>query len=68
MVVVTKNWTRLGVEMRLDLDTILMARDAGWRCTGRHGIVPRPSLWAKYNAQRGGGVAIEDVLMFEIDQ
>lgn len=65
MVVVTKNWTRLGVELRLDLDTILMCEDAGWTCVRRHGWAPPPSLWAIYNARRGGGVLIEDILVFE---
>lgn len=64
MVVVTKNWTRLGVEMRLDLDTILIAQDVGWECVSRHGWTPTPSLWARFNAARGGGVPIEDVLVF----
>lgn len=64
MIVVTKNWTRLGVEMRLDLDTILMAQSVGWVCTGRHGFEPSPSLWSRFNKQRGGGVTIEDVLFF----
>lgn len=64
MIVVTKNWSRLGVEMRLDLDTILMAQSAGWACTGRHGWTPPPSLWSRFNAQRGGGVGIEDILLF----
>jgi hypothetical protein len=65
MVVVTKNWTRLGVEMRLDLDTILMCMEAGWRPVGRHGWCPPPSLWSRFNAARGGGVQVEDVLIFE---
>lgn len=65
MVVVTKNWTRLGTEMRLDLDTILMAQEAGWFCLERHGWQPPPSLWARFNAQRGGGVPVEDILIFE---
>jgi hypothetical protein len=65
MIVVTKNWTRLGTEMRLDLDTILMAMEAGWECVERHGWIPNPSLWSRYNASRGGGVQIEDVLVFE---
>lgn len=65
MIVVTKNWTRLGVEMRLDLDTILMAEAAGWHCTERHGWEPPPSLWARFNNQRGGGVLIEDVMVFD---
>jgi hypothetical protein len=65
MIVVTKNWTRLGVEMRLDLDTILMAQSVGWDCTERHGWTPQPSLWSRYNASRGGGVQVEDVLVFE---
>lgn len=65
MIVVTKNWTRLGVEMRLDLDTILMAESVGWRCVERHGWEPPPSLWSRFNRQRGGGVQIEDVLVFE---
>lgn len=65
MIIVTKNQTRLGVELRLDLDTILTAREAGWICTGRHGWRPRPSLWARYNQQKGTGVEIEDVLVFE---
>lgn len=65
MIVVTKNWTRLGVELRLDLDTILMCSEVGWECVGRHGWCPPPSLWARYNARRGGGVLIEDVLLFE---
>lgn len=65
MIVVTKNWTRLGVEMRLDLDTILMAQSVGWKCVGRHGWTPQPSLWARFNAERGGGVLIEDVMVFE---
>lgn len=65
MIVVTKNWTRLGVEMRLDLDTILMAQASGWRVVSRHGWVPPPSLWARFNEKRGGGVQIEDVTVFE---
>jgi hypothetical protein len=71
MIVVTKNWMRLGVELRLDLDTILMAADAGWRCAGRHGFAPPPSLWARFNADRGarqgrsGMVPIEDILIFQ---
>lgn len=64
MIVVTKNWTRLGVELRLDLDTILMAQSVGWECAARHGWEPPPSLWARFNAARGGGVSIEDVLVF----
>jgi hypothetical protein len=66
MIVVAKNWTRLGVELRLDLDTILMAAESGWSCTERHGWVPVPSLWSRFNAQRGGGVQVEDVLVFEV--
>lgn len=66
MIVVTKNWTRLGVELRLDLDTILIAQDAGWTLTSRHGWVPPASLWARYNQKRGGGVQIEDVLIFKL--
>jgi len=71
MIVVTKNWMRLGVELRLDLDTILIARDAGWRCVSRHGFRVKPSLWARYNAERGekmgrvGMIDIEDVLVFK---
>jgi hypothetical protein len=65
MIVVTKNWTRLGVELRLDLDTILMAQSAGWKCVSRHGWEPPASLWSRFNQQRGGGVAVEDVLVFE---
>lgn len=65
MIVVVKNQTRLGTEMRLDLDTILTAQEAGWRCVARHGWEPKPSLWMRYNLQRGTGVAIEDVLVFE---
>ena len=65
MVVVTKNWTRLGVEMRLDLDTILMAESVGWQCTERHGWRPPQSLWSRFNEQRGCGVTTEDVLMFQ---
>ena len=64
MIVVTKNWTRLGVELRLDLDTILMCRETGWRCESRHGFTPKPSLWSRYNAARGGGVQIEDIMVF----
>jgi hypothetical protein len=64
MIVVTKNWTRLGVEMRLDLDTILMAHSVGWTCVDRHGWEPPPSLWSRFNASRGGGVQVEDVLVF----
>lgn len=71
MIVVTKNWMRLGVELRLDLDTILMAQAAGWRCIGKHGFSPAPSLWARFNAERGdrqgktGMVLIEDVMIFD---
>lgn len=65
MIVVTKNWTRLGVELRLDLDTILMAREARWRCVARHGWTPPPSLWARFNSSRGGGVLVEDITIFE---
>lgn len=64
MMVVTKNWTRLGVEMRLDLDTILMAQSAGWILNARNGFEPSPSLWSRYNKARGGGVAIEDIILF----
>lgn len=64
MIVVTKNWTRLGLEMRLDLDTILMAQSVGWKCTNRHGWIPPQSLWSRFNEQRGGGVTVEDVLVF----
>lgn len=65
MIVVTKNWTRLGVELRLDLDTILMATDAGWTCVGRSGWVPPASLWSRFNNSRGTGSQIEDVLVFD---
>jgi hypothetical protein len=65
MIVVTKNWTRLGTELRLDLDTILMAENVGWLCVERHGWEPPPSLWSRFNAARGGGVGIEDVLCFD---
>ena len=64
MIVVTKNWTRLGVEMRLDLDTVLMAQTVGWHLEVRHGWRPPPSLWSRFNAARGGGVTVEDVLIF----
>jgi hypothetical protein len=70
MIVVTKNWMRLGVELRLDLDTLLMAESVGWRCVARHGFAPKPSLWARFNAERGekqgrtGMVGVEDVLVF----
>jgi len=66
MLVVVKNQTRAGVELRLDLDTILTAQEAGWTCTARHGWEPKPSLWARYNLRRGTGVAVEDVLVFEL--
>jgi hypothetical protein len=65
MIVVTKNWMRLGVELRLDLDTILMAQEASWRIVGRHGFEPPPSLWSRFNARRGGMVQVEDILVFE---
>jgi hypothetical protein len=66
MIVVTKNWTRLGTEMRLDLDTILMAMETGkWKPVARHGWQPPPSLWARYNHKRGGMILVEDVLVFE---
>ena len=64
MIVVTKNWTRLGVEMRLDLDTALMAQSVGWTFKERHGWQPWPSLWSRFNATRGGGVAVEDIMLF----
>jgi hypothetical protein len=72
MIVVTKNWMRLGVELRLDIDTILMAEGVGWRCVARHGFEPPPSLWSRFNAERGtkqgvaGMITIEDVLVFEL--
>lgn len=71
MIVVTKNWMRLGTELRLDLDTILTAQEAGWSCVERHGWEPSPSLWARFNEARGvdqgrsGAVTVEDVLIFE---
>jgi hypothetical protein len=65
MIVVVKNQTRLGVELRLDHDTILTAQEAGWRCVERHGWSPPPSLWARYNLSRSTGVKIEDVLVFD---
>ena len=65
MIVVTKNWTRLGVEMRLDLDTILMAESVGWVCVDRYGWKPKASLWSRFNTKRGGGVTVEDVLVFK---
>jgi hypothetical protein len=70
MIVVTKNWTRLGVELRLDLDTILMAESVGWECYERTGFTPRASLWSTFNRNRGieqgriGSVAVEDVMLF----
>jgi hypothetical protein len=70
MIVVTKNWMRLGVELRLDLDTILMAQSVGWECVVKHGFVPAPSLWSRFNAARGvrqgrlGMVGVEDVMVF----
>jgi hypothetical protein len=51
--------------MRLDLDTALMAQSVGWTFIERHGWQPPPSLWARFNATRGGGVAIEDILIFD---
>lgn len=65
MIVVVKNWMRLGVELRLDLDTILTAEEAGWMIVARHGFEPPPSLWARYNKQRGGMVMVEDILIFD---
>lgn len=65
MIVVTKNWWRLGTELRLDLDTILMCMEVGWICEGRHGWEPPPSLWSRFNAQRGGFQPVEDVLLFK---
>lgn len=65
MIIVTKNWTRLGVEMRLDLDTILMCQAVGWKLVSRHGWRPNPSLWSRFNSKRGTGIEIEDVLIFE---
>lgn len=65
MIVVVKNWMRLGVELRLDLDTILTAEEAGWMIVARHGFEPPPSLWARYNKQRGGMVTVEDILIFD---
>ena len=65
LIVVVKNWTRGEVELRLDLDTILTAQEAGWVCTARHGWEPTPSLWARFNHARGIGVSVEDVLVFE---
>ena len=64
LVLVVKNQTRLGVELRLDLDTILIAQEAGWDCIERHGWKPPPSLWARWNLRRGTGVAVEDILVF----
>ena len=65
MVVVVKNWTRQGVELRLDLDTLLTAAEAGWYPVRRHGWACGPSLWARFNAARGPGVQVEDVLVFD---
>lgn len=71
MIVVTKNWTRLGVELRLDWDTINMAQSVGWRCVRRHGFTPPASLWSRFNRERGtrqgrvGMVSVEDILLFE---
>ncbi len=71
MVVVTKNWMRLGVELRLDLDMILTAGEVGWHCVERHGFIPTPSLWSRFNSDRGarqgrcGMIQVEDVLIFE---
>jgi len=63
MLLVTKNWTRLGTEMRLDLDLFLTAQEAGWRPEARTGWVPPASLWARYNERRGGMITVEDVLV-----
>jgi hypothetical protein len=65
MIVVTKNWTRLGVELRLDWDTILTASEVGWKITDRHGWIPNQSLWSRFNQSRNTGVTVEDVLVFE---
>ena len=66
MILVTKNTTRLGTELRLDLDTILTAAEAGWKCVARTGWTPKPSLWQRYNAARNTAVLIEDVLVFDL--
>jgi hypothetical protein len=66
MFVVVKNTKRLGVELRLDLDTIITAQEAGWMCVCRHGWEPPPSLWQRYNNKRGTAVLVEDVLVFEV--
>jgi hypothetical protein len=63
MIVVVKNTMRLGVELRLDIDTILTAQEAGWACVERHGWEPTPSLWARFNGAKG--VLVEDVLVFD---
>lgn len=65
MIVITKNWWRLGTELRLDLDTILMAHTAGWTCTERHGWEPPASLWNRYNTNRNNYPNIEDILIFD---
>lgn len=71
MIVVTKNWMRLGTELRLDIDTILMAQTVGWSCISRHGHSPIPSLWSRFNSNRGieqgriGMIGVEDILVFK---
>ncbi len=65
IVVVVKNQTRLGTELRLDWDTIQMAQGAGWHLVKRTGWRPLPSLWQRYNIERGTAVEIEDVLVFD---
>ena len=45
-------------------DTALMAQSVGWAFEERHGWQPSPSLWSRFNATRGGGVAVEDILVF----
>lgn len=66
MILISKNWTRLGTELRLDLDLIITAGEAGWVISGRTGWEPRKSLWARYNASRGTpGGSVEDVLVFD---
>jgi DNA modification methylase len=74
MILVTKNFTRSGKEVRLDLDTIKLCEQAGFELVARHyRKIKNPSFWIqnaiiKWNKKHPGVPApyplFEDILVF----
>jgi hypothetical protein len=66
MVLVVRNWWRLGHEVRFDLETIALAELSHWRCVDRHGWqLPATRPLSRRAGNRNTSPLVEDVLVFE---